>query len=115
MQIVGEALVSLGLTSAKHSLGITRKPDPFLAGLGSILLGGLVGLASAFLVSSSISEHPPLPGLSIFLAPPTVGIAMEAVGRWFDSRDRPRPPLTTFWGAAEFSFGMAVVRFLMLR
>ena len=114
VQILGEALVSLGITSAENALGLKREPNPILAGLGSVLLGAGVGALGVLAAPNRFLPAPPIPGLSIILAPPTVGLAMEGIGRWFDARDRRRPPLTTFWGAAAFSLGMAATRFFIL-
>jgi hypothetical protein len=113
-QMLGEVLVSLGISSAEHALGVKRAPNPLLAGLGSVWIGAAFGALSALAAPKRLFPVPPVPGLTIWLLPPALGLAMEGVGRWFDARERPRPPLTTFWGAAAFSLGMSAARFLLV-
>jgi len=83
-----------------------------IAGVGVVLLGGLVGAAASFKWPTRVFEAGPVLGASLMLSPIITGAAMEWYGRWCDTRGRARSYVATFWGGGLFALSMAVARFL---
>jgi hypothetical protein len=59
--------------------------------------------------------HAPVPGASLALSPLMTGVVMAFYGRWRSRRGHAISSASTFWGGALFAFGMALVRFLLVR
>jgi hypothetical protein len=91
------------------------RAHPILAGIGVILLGGLVGLLVTLVFPARLITFGRVPGASLVLSPLLNAFAMEYYGRWRESRGKSRSFLATYWGGGLFAFGMASVRFLMTR
>ena len=88
---------------------------PILAGLGVILLGGLIGLLVSLVFPKRLITFGRVPGASLVLSPLVNAFAMEYYGRWRERRGKSRSFLATYWGGALFALGMASVRFVMTR
>jgi hypothetical protein len=91
------------------------RAHPILAGIGVVLLGGLVGLLVSLVFPERLITVGRVPGASLVLSPLFNALAMEYYGRWRESRGRSRSYLATFWGGGLFALGMASVRFFMTR
>lgn len=91
------------------------RAHPILAGVGVLLLGGLVGLLVSLVFPTRLITFGRIPGASLILSPLFNAFAMEYYGRWRESRGKSRSFLTTFWGGGLFALGMASVRFVMTR
>jgi len=91
-----------------------KRANPVLAGVGMILLGGVVGLGFALLVPHRLIATHRLPGLSMVLAPAAAGVVMGGYGAWRRRRGGRPPALATFWGGALFMFSAALVRWVIV-
>jgi hypothetical protein len=107
LQIVLEMLAELGL----HAIGETARPQPrpFLAALGYLLLGFIVGalsllIAPDFLIAGSLRLA------NLVLAPVAAGFAMSALGAW-RAHGRATVRLDRFAYGYLFALALAAVRF----
>jgi hypothetical protein len=111
IEVVGEAVLELGLAGIKEALGRENR-SPVLAAVGYLTLGAIVGAASILLLPQRLVAAGPIPGMSLLLAPAVAGAAMEAWGRFRRRRAHVTTNLATFLGGAAFALGVALVRFL---
>ena len=91
------------------------RAHPILAGIGVLLLGGLLGLFVSLIFPARLITFGHISGASLVLSPVLNAFAMEYYGRWRESRGKSRSFLLTFWGGFLFALGMASVRFVMTR
>ena len=112
-QLLAELTFELGLASTRHAVGKTA-PNPFLASAGCLILGALAGGIMLAAVPHRILPTPPVPGLSLLIAPLLNGLAMKSFGDWRRARGRPTTFLATFAGGAWFALAMAAVRLAIL-
>ena len=115
IQLVGEGILEGGWRWFVAPFSDRRRVHPVVAGTGLLGLGGLMGWIGWLLVSDRLIAHAPLPGASLALSPLMTGVVMELYGRWRTRRGYATSSASTFWGGALFAFGMAFVRFLLLR
>ena len=111
-QFVLEVLVEFGLLVAKHALKRPATRSALIAAVGLLLMGAGVGGASLLIWPDRLFPPGPIPGLSLFVGPLAVGVAMHAWGRYRRAKGRGTTSLATFFGGAAFALGTAVVRFL---
>lgn len=119
-ELLVEFVIEVGFDAALgaliESLQKSTKANPLLAGLGSLILGVMTGGVGLLLFRQRLTSwHYPLSGGSLVLAPLLVGIAMRWYGKWRRSRKAESTFLATFAGGALFAFGMASVRWVVLR
>ena len=108
LQVVGEVLVELGL----HSLAepFRRPPNPWLAALGYLLIGAVLGGLSLLVFPSNLVP-PPWRAVNLVVTPLAVGGLMALMGAW---RVRQGP---SAWRIDRFAYGylfalaLALVRF----
>ena len=87
-QLLAELTFELGLASTRPAVGKTA-PNPFLASAGCLILGALAGGIMLAAVPHRILPTPPVPGLSLLIAPLLNGLAMKSFGDWRRARGRP--------------------------
>ena len=115
LQFIAEFVLMLGFEAIKSAVGRRRRANPIVGGIGLILVGSLVGVASAWLVPRRVlPPMPHLPGASLVLAPLGTGLAMHFVGERRRRRGAAPSLLATFWGGALLAFAMALARWLAL-
>lgn len=130
MEIIGEAILSLvgeillyffaevlfefGVGAIGHGLRKRPASNPFISGAGYLLVGAIVGAASAWIMPNRVFPATPLNGVSLVLAPLGVGVLMLAYGKYRRSRGRETTYLATFWGGGLFAFTTALVRWLIV-
>ena len=86
---------------------------PVLAGVGYVFYGGMVGLASFFLLPGSIALPRWLRIVNLIVAPIACGLVMAAFGNYKRSRGKDTIRMDSFWYGFLFALAMAGVRFLM--
>lgn len=79
------------------------------------MFGAAIGWVTTLVLPGRVILSGGLPGSSLILSPVLSGMLMDAYGRWRASRGATRSKIATFWGGALFAFGMALVRFLLVR
>ena len=110
LQIIVEMLAGgLWRTLADTTRRVSQA-DPFAALLGFILLGAFFGGLSGLAIPHRIVRAPPIPGMSVLVAPVVTGALMHAYGRWRRQSGRETSWLTTFSGGVIFAFAFAIVR-----
>jgi hypothetical protein len=114
LQLLGELLIQLGVSSFSEPFREQRRAHPIMAGVGVLLLGALVGGLTLFVYSTRIFRPGPIRGASLLLSPLVTGALMDVYGDWVERRGGFRSYLATFWGGALFAFGMALVRFFWI-
>jgi hypothetical protein len=114
LEVIGEALLELGLSGFKDVFD-RRNWNPYLAAIGYLVLGAVLGGVSLCLWPQRVFQSGTIPGLSIVLSPLAGGAAMHAWGRFRRSRGHDPTNLATFLGGAAFALGCAVVRFQWAR
>ncbi|HXF10711.1 MAG TPA: hypothetical protein VN625_08005 [Desulfuromonadaceae bacterium] len=110
LQFIGEVACEFGLQSLSEIFH--RKPNPWLAGIGYILLGAGIGGLSLLVARSTFIHHPTLRIANLFLTPLLAGLLMAAIGHWRRKRGQDLIRLDRFGYGFLFAFSMALVRFL---
>jgi len=109
LQAVGEALLEIGL----HSLAepFRRAPNPWLAALGYLLFGALLGGLS-LLVFPVYLVPAPWRMVNLFLTPFAVGGLMVAMGHWRARRGQEVLRIDRFLYGFLFAAALALVRYV---
>lgn len=108
LQIFGEALAEIGL----HSLAepFRNSPNPWLASLGFLLFGALLGGLSLLVFNDHF-----MPAayrlINLMLTPVAVGACMAALGAWRARRGDPVLRIDRFAYGYLFALSFGVVRF----
>jgi hypothetical protein len=113
LQIVGEALFSLGL----HSLSepFRRPANPWLAAVGYFLFGAIGGFMSLIFFPAHLIAGSALRIVNLLLTPVVVGLTMSAIGIWRTRRGRQRLRIDRFTYGYLFAIALALVRFYLAR
>ncbi|HEY0634932.1 MAG TPA: hypothetical protein VGE00_06085 [Gammaproteobacteria bacterium] len=108
LQVLGEALVELGL----HSLAepFRRPANPWLAALGHALFGVIAGGLSLLLFSSHLVAGE-LRMANLLVTPVAVGFCMSAMGAWRARRGQTVLRIDRFAYGYLFALAFALVRF----
>lgn len=109
LQVVIEGLAELGL----HSLAapFQRKSNPYLAAIGSAILGAVAGGVSLLVFRSHFMPAGALRIVNLILTPIAVGFCMSAVGAWRARRGHRVLRIDRFLNGYLFAAMLAVVRF----
>ena len=78
-----------------------------------LAVGSAMGFLFSFVVRRRMIHQVWVPGSSVVVVPLLVGMLMRYLGRIREAGER--SPIFTFWGGWAFAFGVALVRFLMVR
>ncbi len=107
--LIGEALAEWGA----HIVGrnVKRRPNPVLAGIGSLLLGLFFGVLSLWLMPEAMLKDRFLRFANLIGAPLLVGTVMVLFGRWRTIKGKRDLTMSRFANAYLLAFGIAVVRF----
>ena len=114
LQVLAEILSETLLKSVTHPFRAAHSANPYLAALGTLILGAIVGGVSVLVFPHPLIHPSRFPGMSLLLAPVTTGFLMQTYGAWQRRRGGNPTCLATFWGGAGFAFAMAVVRWHLL-
>jgi len=108
LQVVGEALVELGL----HSMGepFRRPPNPWLAAIGYAIFGALLGGLS-LLAFPEHFVHGAWRLVHLVATPVAVGLVMVLMGAWRVRRGQPLLRIDRFAYGYLFALALALVRF----
>ena len=115
LQLVGEGVLEAGWRWLVAPFSDRRRIHPVIGSAGLLGLGGIMGWIGWLLVPDPLITNAPVPGASLLLSPLMTGGVMESYGRWRSKRGHTTSSASTFWGGALFAFGMALVRFLLIR
>ena len=109
LQAVGEALLEIGL----HALAapFKRAPNPWLAALGYLLFGAVLGGLSLLLFPHYLVAGP-WRVLNLFLTPFAVGGLMVAMGHWRARHGEEVLRINRFVYGFLFAAALALVRYV---
>ena len=110
-EFVAETLFAIAGSALAEALGDDEQSNPALAGIGHVLMGIVAGGISLLLLRRQLIAAPPVPGVSLLVAPVCTGLALQALGDWSVRRGHVRSALFTFRGGFWFAAGMAATRF----
>jgi len=110
-EFVAETLFAIAGSALAEAMGDDKQSNPTLAGIGHVLMGIVAGAISLMLLRRQLIAAPPVPGISLLVAPVCTGLALRALGDWSVRRGAVRSALFTFRGGFWFAAGMAATRF----
>lgn len=108
IQLIGEALVQLGLRSLGEPLN--RPPNPWLAALGYGLFGAIFGGLSLWPFPGNLVPEP-WRIANLIVTPLAVGALMAAMGVWRARHGKPVLRIDRFAYGYLFALAFALVRF----
>src|SRR5262249_3033615 len=92
-----------------------KEPNPWVAALGYVLLGVILGGLTVWLVPSYMVKMPALRWVNLALTPVLAGGCMSALGAWRRKRGQPVLRIDRFSYGYLFAFSVAFVRFVWAR
>lgn len=109
IQVIGEALLELGL----HSLAepFRKPPNPWLAALGFLLIGAIVGGLSLLLFPDHLVTDPTWRLLNLGITPMAAGAFMAAMGAWRARRGEAVLRIDKFAYGYLFALSLGLVRY----
>jgi hypothetical protein len=118
LELFGEAIVQIlmeaGLATAQEAAGRENR-NPALATIGYLMLGGVLGALSLWLLPARLFGVSPATGISLIVSPLVMGIVMRLWGGLRRAQGHRTTNLATFHGGAAFALGVALVRFFWAR
>jgi hypothetical protein len=112
LQIAAQVLFELGFYSLAEALNKKRPRNPFLASIGYLLWGGIIGLVTIFIFPELMIKNPTIRILNLIISPAIAGLSMAAIGSWRKKKGQDILRIDTFIYGALFAFGLAIVRLL---
>lgn len=115
VQLAFELFARFGVRILRSVFRITRSPDPAVAALGYVIIGGVAGLLSLWIWPESFARGPIHRLLTLVIVPLLAGLAMAALGAWRKHRAQELIRLDRFAYAFLFAFALALARFVWAR
>jgi hypothetical protein len=109
LQIIFEVLAEFGLRGVGEVF--RKKPNPWMAALGHIILGAIAGGLSLWLFPKLLISGRGMQLLNLALTPVLSGAAMGALGHWRNARGQVMLRLDRFTYGYLFALTMALLRF----
>lgn len=111
---IGDWLVTLGFESIAHSFKRQKDASKYLALIGCVFIGSLLGIISYFIYPYRIVSTSSFSGISLIVSPLIVGLIMKKIGVHRIKTNKPISVLATFEGGTLFAFSMSLLRFLLV-
>jgi hypothetical protein len=109
LQVGLELLVEWGLRPFAEPF--RARPKPWLASIGYLLFGALMGGLSLLVLPHSFIAHHWLRVANVFVTPLIAGLCMALLGGWRRRRGQSTTSLDRFSYGFLFAISMAVVRY----
>ncbi|MDB5874771.1 MAG: putative rane protein [Ramlibacter sp.] len=109
LQIIGQFLFELGLHAIAEPF--RKAPNPWVAALGYVLLGVILGALTLWPFPSSMVKLPILRWVNLALTPVLVGVFMSWLGNWRARRGQFVMRIDRFSYGYLFALTVALVRF----
>lgn len=108
IQVVGETLAELGF----HALAepFRKPPNPWLAAIGYLLIGAIIGGLSVLVVPSHLVSTHALRIANLIVTPVAAGLCMCAVGAWRARRGQALLRIDRFAYGYLFALSFALMR-----
>jgi FtsH-binding integral membrane protein len=113
LQIVFEVLAEFGLHSMVEVF--KRRPNPWFAAVGHVLLGAIAGLVSLLIFPALLIHSRNAQLASLFITPLLAGAVMSLIGSWRRRRGQPVMRIDRFAYGYLFAVAMAVVRYTLAK
>ena len=115
IQLFGELLIEMGIRAIFDPPSATterrEKQSPWLAGLGYILLGLMVGAISVKVLPQGVFHSRELRFANLLVTPLVAGLVMALIGRWRRRHEQPTIGLESFFYGYLFALSMASMRY----
>jgi hypothetical protein len=108
VQLFGEVLIEFGLQMLAEPF--QRRPNPWVAGIGYVMLGAIVGGVS-LLVFRAHLVGPAWRVVNLIVTPVVAGLCMTAIGAWRARRGDPVLRIDRFAYGYLFALSFALLRF----
>ena len=112
LQALGEVLLELRFRSMAEPF--RRRPNPWLASVGDVLIGAILGGLS-LLVFPRLLVAARLRTANLFVTPVVSGALLGLFGLWRRRDDDVTPPFDRFVDGFLFALAFAVVRFFFAK
>ncbi|MFH2045038.1 MAG: hypothetical protein ABIK92_07815 [Pseudomonadota bacterium] len=111
LQILGEGLFEFGFRGLVESFNRNKQRNPFLAAIGYLLWGAIIGGLSLFLFRHSLIHQKSFRIMSLVFTPILAGISMSVIGALRKKRGQDLIRIDSFFYGYLFALGMAIVRY----
>ena len=111
IQIFGEGLFEIGFRGLAEASKRTKPRNPFLAAIGYLLWGSIIGGLSLLLFRQSLIHQKSFRIMSLVFTPILAGISMSAIGALRKKRGQDLIRIDSFFYGYLFALGMGVVRY----
>ena len=115
IELAGEATFSLLLLQTREVFVVSREVNPVLAALGYVLLGMATGGVSVFLFPHPLIHPSRIHGISLLVSPVLTGLVMSRIGAALRRYGKHPTQIESFGYGFAFAFGMALVRYLVVK
>lgn len=112
LQFFFEALAEVGLRSLREPFRPTREVSPWLAGLGYLIYGAVVGGISLWFFPAPFLQSTWARIVNLGITPLAAGAAMALMGAWRRKRGQDLVRLDRFSYGVLFALAMALVRYV---
>jgi FtsH-binding integral membrane protein len=111
LQIVFEVLAEFGMQGTIEVF--KRRPNPWLASVGHLILGAIAGLISLLIFPALLIHSHNAQLASLFITPLVAGGVMSLMGAWRRRRGQPVVRIDRFAYGYLFAVAMALVRYAL--
>lgn len=112
LQLVLQVLVELGMHAIAEPFS-RSKPRPWLAGIGYLIFGALIGLASTIFFPDSFISSTTGRVVNLVASPIVAGFCMAAVGAWRERRGQNLLTMDHFLYGFLFALALSETRFFL--
>jgi FtsH-binding integral membrane protein len=113
LQIVFEVLAEFGMHSVIEVF--ERRPNPWVAAVGHVILGAVAGLASLLIFPALLIHSHNAQLASLFITPLLAGGTMSLMGAWRRRRGQAVIRIDRFAYGYLFAVAMALVRYTLAK
>jgi hypothetical protein len=114
VEVFGELIFGLGWESVVSSFRRRSQADPVLARVGYVLIGGVLGALSAYVLPRGLARDPLLSVVGVLLNPLLFGVLSGYYGHLRRRNERMTTNLATFWGGALFALSLGAARLAVI-
>ena len=109
LQVFGETLIEMGFHAVAEPF--RKPPRPWVAAIGYLLIGAVIGGLSLLLLPSHFVTDKALRLANLIVTPVAAGLCMCAAGTWRARRGQPLLRIDRFAYGYLFALSFALVRF----
>lgn len=114
IQIVAQLSIELGFHSVGEILVEKKDRNPYIAFIGYIVLGVIIGGISLGLYPELLIDSPKLALANLILTPILLGLLMAIIGFVLNKKGKRRLRLESFSYGYVFAFSIGLIRYVVL-